>query len=129
VKLKLDENISRHLKPSLAAFGHDVATVEDEQLLSQPDTVVAAAAKVEDSILLTLDIEFGDLRKYPPGSHPGMIVFRPRSFGPLSVNRAVEEFVRSTDLESLASCVVIVEPSRMRVRRPDDSPSSEGSNL
>lgn len=69
-------------------------------------------------MLLTLDLEFGDLRKYPPGGHPGIILFRPRSSGPLAVNRFVEEFVRDTDLGQLARCVVVVDPSRVRVRRP-----------
>jgi predicted nuclease of predicted toxin-antitoxin system len=122
VKLKLDENLSRYLKPTLAAFGHDVATAADEGLLAQPDTAVAAACRAEARMLLTLDIEFADLRQYPPGSHAGMVVFRPRSFGPLAVNRAVEEFVQATDLASLAGCVVIVEPTRMRVRRPPGGP-------
>ncbi|MDL1962222.1 MAG: hypothetical protein LWX01_11115 [Deltaproteobacteria bacterium] len=48
-----------------------------------------------------MDPEFGDIRKYPPGRHPGIILFRPRSFGSLAVNRFVEEFVRDTDLERL----------------------------
>ena len=63
MKLKLDENLSRHLKPTLASLGHDVMTAADEGLLSQPDTVVAKAADGESRILLTLDIEFADLRK------------------------------------------------------------------
>jgi predicted nuclease of predicted toxin-antitoxin system len=118
VNLKLDENLSRHLKPALASLQHNVATVIDEDLLSQPDPIVAAAANNEGRMLLTLDLEFADLRKYPPGSHPGVILFRPRSFGPLAVNRFVEEFVRDTNLEHLAGCVVVVDPTRVRVRRP-----------
>lgn len=70
-------------------------------------------------MLLSLDIEFADLRKYPPGSHPGIILFRPASLGPLSVNRFVEQFVRSTDLSALSACVVVVEPQRIRVRKPE----------
>jgi len=73
MKLKLDENLSRHLKPVLASLGHDVLTAADESLLSRPDTEIAAAAFNEERILLTLDIEFADLRKYPPGTHPGII--------------------------------------------------------
>ncbi len=84
MKLKLDENLSRHLKPALVSLQHDVVTVIDEDLLSQPDPIVAAAAKSEGRILLTLDLEFADLRKYPPGSHPGIILCQPRSFGPLA---------------------------------------------
>lgn len=89
MKLKLDENLSRHLKPLLAAEGHDVCTAEDEGLLSQPDPIIAKAASREERLLFTLDLEFGDLRKYPPGSHPGVVLFRPQTLGPLSVNRFV----------------------------------------
>lgn len=122
MKLKLDENLSRHLKQGLGAYGHDVATAADEGLLSQPDTVVAAVARNESRLLFTLDVEFGDLRKYPPGSHPGIVLFRPRTFGPLAVNQFVENFVRTTVLEPLVGCVVIVEPSRIRVRSPQIEP-------
>lgn len=118
MRLKLDENLSRHLKDILDMLKHDVITAADENLLSQPDTAVAAAANSEERMLITLDVEFGDLRKYPPGSHPGIILFRPRSFGPLAVNRFVEEFIRDTNLELLAGCVVVVDPTRVRVRRP-----------
>ena len=79
MKLKLDENLSRHLKPVLIGLGHDVRTAADENLLSHPDTEIARAAKEEQRMLMTLDVEFADLRKYPPGSHPGVILFRPLS--------------------------------------------------
>ena len=119
MKLKLDENLSRHLKPILIGLGHDVLTAADEDLLSRPDVEVAACAAREGRILLSLDIEFADLRKYPPGSHPGIILFRPASLGPLSVNRFVERFVRSTDLSALSGCVAVVEPQSIRVRQPE----------
>ena len=38
MKLKLDENLSRHLKPALALLEHDVLTAADEGLLSQSDS-------------------------------------------------------------------------------------------
>jgi predicted nuclease of predicted toxin-antitoxin system len=119
MRLKLDENLSRHLKPALIELGHDVLTAADENLLSRPDVEVAACAAREDRILLTLDIEFADLRKYPPGSHPGIVLFRPVSLGPLSVNRFVERFARSTNLSGLSGCVAVVEPQSIGVRRPE----------
>jgi predicted nuclease of predicted toxin-antitoxin system len=118
MKLKLDENLSRHLKPTLVSLGHDVTTAGEEGLLSQPDRAVAKAASAEGRLLLTLDLEFADLRKYPPGSHPGVILFRPGTMGLRAVTRYVETFVRQTDLTPLAGCVVVVGPDRVRVRRP-----------
>jgi predicted nuclease of predicted toxin-antitoxin system len=120
MKLKLDENLSRHLKPVLIGFGHDVLTAADENLLSRPDTEIASAAKKENRMLLTLDIEFADLRKYSPGSHPGVILFRPLSLSPLAANAFVTDFIRRTDLDKLAACVAVVDPVRVRVRAPQN---------
>jgi predicted nuclease of predicted toxin-antitoxin system len=121
MKLKLDENLSRHLKAVLEKYDYDVATAAEEGLLSKPDTLVAEAAGREGRILLTLDVEFADLRKYPPGRHPGIVLFRPRSYGPLSVNRFVEVFFQNTDLQGLAGCVVVVDPQKIRIRKPSSS--------
>jgi len=118
MRIKLDENLSRHLKTTLAASGHDVLTVADEGLLAQPDHVVAAAAAAEGRVLFTLDLGLADLRRYPPGTHPGIVLFRPSSLGPLEVNRFVAEFVRSQDLEALTGCLAVVEVDRLRIRRP-----------
>ncbi len=118
MRFKLDENLSRHLKPTLISLGHDVMTVADEGLLSKPDTAVAHAAKSESRILLTLDIEFADLRKYAPGTHPGIVLFRPRSLGAVTVNEFVGAFVRKTDLDALTGCVVVVDSNRIRIRQP-----------
>ena len=118
MKLKLDENLSRHLKPVLIELGQDVLTAADENLLSHPDTEIAQAAKDEQRMLMTLDVEFADLRKYPPGSHPGVILFRPLSLSPLSVNSFITDFVRRTDLDKLAACVAVVDPVHVRVRYP-----------
>jgi predicted nuclease of predicted toxin-antitoxin system len=118
MRIKLDENLSRYLKPDLSALGHDAETVAEEGLLSQPDTVVGAAARRVERTLFTLDVGFADLRKYPPGAHPGIVVFRPVTMGPRTVNAFVLSFVRNADLEKLRGCLVIVAPDRVRVRCP-----------
>ena len=119
MRVKLDENLSRHLKPVLAACGHDTLTAADEGLLGRSDVEVGKAAAREGRMLFTLDVQFANLRTHPPGSHPGICLFRPRWRGPLAVNRFIEEFARSADLAALQRCVVVVEPSRVRVRRPE----------
>jgi len=74
VKLKLDENLSRQLEGPISQQGHDVSTALEEGLLGKVDVEVGAAAKSEDRMNFTP----ADLRKFPPGSHPGVILFRPR---------------------------------------------------
>lgn len=77
MKLKLDENLPHDLAAALRADGNDVHTVADEQLAGKSDPVVVAAATDEGRLLLTLDRGIGDLRRYPPGSHAGILVLRP----------------------------------------------------
>ena len=118
MKIKIDENLSRHLKDPLVQLGHDVFTALEEGLLGKVDIEIGAAAKSEDRMIFTLDLDFADLRKFPPGAHPGVILFRPRSMGPLAVNQFVLKFSQETELTTLARCLAIVEPHRIRVRRP-----------
>jgi predicted nuclease of predicted toxin-antitoxin system len=116
MKIKLDENISRHLKPDLDKIGFDVETAAGEKLLSCPDTSIAQACRRENRMLFTLDVEFADLRKYPPGSHPGIILFRPPSLGPVSVNVFILNFVKQTDLKKLKQAIAVVDGTKVRVR-------------
>jgi len=119
VILKLDENLSRHLKARLAELGYDVVTVGDEGLLSRPDHEVGEAARTEGRMLFTLDLDFANLVKFPPGTHPGIVLIRPATLGPVEVNRFVTEFASRYDLTPLAGAVVVVEPGRVRVRRAE----------
>jgi predicted nuclease of predicted toxin-antitoxin system len=73
MKIKLDENISRHLKPYLQQAGHDVFTAADEGLQGKSDVEVGASAKSEGLILFTLDLEFADSGNFPP--EPTRVLF------------------------------------------------------
>jgi len=126
VKIKLDENLSRHLKSRLNGLSHEISTTDDEGLLSKPDTLVASVCKSEGKMLLTLDREFGDLRKYPPGTHPGIILFRLSRNGLLTASQFVERFVRETDLKNFVGCNVVVDDNKVRVRRPPPPAGEEG---
>lgn len=120
MKLKLDENLSRHLKPELAKLGFDADTVEDEGLRGRSDAEVGNAAANADRIVLTLDVEFADIRKHPPGTHPGIVLFRPRSLGESAVGEFVLAFARGAGALDLRGCLVVVEPDKVRIRRPND---------
>lgn len=119
MNLKLDENLPHDLTAALADRGHDVHTVHDEQLAALPDPVVVQAAAGEGRIVLTLDRGVGDLRRYPPGSHAGIVVLRPTSQDPDTVIDLVDRFLSTYQLDDLRECTVIVEPDRIRVRRPE----------
>jgi hypothetical protein len=60
------------------------------------------------------------IRSFPPGSHAGVVVLRPVSQDPASILALVDRLLDTHELDEFSRCVAIVEPQRVRVRRPDD---------
>jgi predicted nuclease of predicted toxin-antitoxin system len=117
MKIKLDHNLSRHLKDVLKAFGHDVDTAFDEGLARSTDREVLHEATEQGRILFTLDKDFLNLKTYPPKKHGGVVVFRPTRQGERAVTKIVEAFVRSADLKKYRKRTAIVERTRIRIFR------------
>ena len=60
-------------------LGHDIESALSEKLGGADDPVLLAACVAEDRILVTLDLDFSDIRTYPPGSHRASGFFAPRT--------------------------------------------------
>jgi predicted nuclease of predicted toxin-antitoxin system len=117
MKIKLDHNLSRHLKGALRSFGHDVDTAFDEGLARSTDREVLHETTEQGRILFTLDTDFLNLKTYPPRKHSGVVVFRPTRQGARAVTKIIEAFVRSADLTKYRKRTAIVERTRIRIFR------------
>ena len=118
LRCKLDENMPVDAAPLLRAAGHACHTVYDEALAGAPDPAVAAACGAEGRVLLTLDLDFSDVRAYPPGTHPGIVVLRPRSPDRDSVLALVRRLLPLLAAEPVAGCLWVADPERVRIRGP-----------
>jgi len=118
VKVKLDENLPVSLGEVFVAHDHEVDTVLAEDLVGHPDSEVAAAARTEDRLLVTLDKGFGDIRAHPPGSHPGILVLRLPDESSPAVCQAVTDLLANHRLEDLAGTVTVLHHGRLRIRLP-----------
>jgi predicted nuclease of predicted toxin-antitoxin system len=119
MRVKLDENITVDARALLAALGHDVDTVADEQLVGHPDPDILAAAVGDDRALVTFDLGFGDPRSYPPGKHRGVILLRLRDQQPRNVVAVLQRLAEHHNLDELAGCVVVVTEKLVRIRWPE----------
>lgn len=120
MKFKLDENIDVRAASVLEGAGHDVATVRSQQLGGTADAVLARIVRGEGRILVTLDRGFGDIRTYPPGSHPGIVVLLLRHQAGAAVTDALRFLVGYDSLAAIVGCTVIVDARTIRVRRQRD---------
>ncbi len=76
MRYKVDENLPIELADLLIGLGHDARTVNDEHLQGVNDPHLLKTCDQEKRILVTLDVDFSDIRAYPPTDHEGIIVLR-----------------------------------------------------
>jgi len=76
VLLKVDENRPAEASALLQQAGHDALSVHDQQLVGSADSGIAAVCRREGRALLTLDLDFADIRAYPPEDYSGIVVMR-----------------------------------------------------
>jgi predicted nuclease of predicted toxin-antitoxin system len=94
VKFKLDENLGEGVRRRLAAAGHDVSTVVDQQMAGATDAVVYRTCADEGRVLVTFDLDFANPFVFDPRPTAGIIVLRlPRMHGPSDVDSVVDQLV------------------------------------
>ena len=116
LRFKLDENLQHEAQALVLGAGHDAHTVHDERLVGHPDSTILDVCLNEDRVLVTLDLDFADIRQYPPSSHRGIWVLRPETQSiehTLSVLRGALALVGD---ELTTNRLWIVEPGRVRIR-------------
>jgi predicted nuclease of predicted toxin-antitoxin system len=118
MKIKLDENLPSEIVELLESGGHDVHTVRSEGLAGRDDDVVFRAASGEGRLLITQDLDFSDLRKFSPGTHPGVVLVRLRDPSRRRPLQRVRTPLSEHQLESMSRCFVVVTDRKARVRSP-----------
>lgn len=116
LRFKLDENIPGEAAALFRAGGHDVSTALEQKLGGTDDPRLLAACGNENRVLVTFDLDFGDIRAYPPSSHSGAWVLRPAI---QSIDLLLEMLRRSIVLaerEPVRKRLWLVEPGRVRIR-------------
>jgi len=71
MRFKTDENLHPELAEFLQERGHDAVTVWQEELRGRPDAELAEVCRREERALVTLDLDFADIRAYPPDEWTG----------------------------------------------------------
>lgn len=104
--------------PLLRGAGYECHTVYDERLAGAADPDVLSACRAEARVLLTLDLDFSDVRAYPPGTHPGIVVLRPRVPDRDSVLALPHRVLPLFATEPVGGALWIVGPERVRIRPP-----------
>ena len=74
MRAKIDENMPVDAVRLLVGAGWEASTVHDEHLVGAADRRVIGACRQEGRVLFSLDLDFADIRAYPPEAWSGIVV-------------------------------------------------------
>ena len=84
MKFKLDENLSPTLASAFISAGHEAHSALEQTLGGSVDPRLIEVCRLEGRALVTLDLDFANIHRYPPRS------VRPGSWSSGSVHRLTE---------------------------------------
>jgi predicted nuclease of predicted toxin-antitoxin system len=116
LEFKVDENLPVEAAKLLASAGHDAMTVGDQRMAGQPDMSVATVCRREGRASVTLDLDFADIRTYPPGEYAGIIVFRLARLDKPRILSVLHRLLPVLEHEPLEGKLWIVDETSVRMR-------------
>ena len=118
MRFKLDENLPGLLIEVLREHGHGADTSPEEGLAGCRDDELWETVVKTGRFLLTQDLDFSDVRKFVPGTHPGLLLIRLDHPSRIALVERVSQILQTEDIESWKGCLVVATEHKIRIRRP-----------
>ncbi len=116
MRIQLDENLHPDVAELLNGDGHDALTVWDQNLRGSSDSAIASVIQHENRALITLDLDFSDIRTYPPSQFCGMIVLPVGSHSRKHVIEVVTRLLPMLRTQDPKGQLWIVDEQNVRIR-------------
>ena len=116
--VKLDEHLEKVTLQVLRESSYDVDTVLGERLSGSTDELLWSRVVADGRFLITLDLDFSDVRRFRPGTHPGILLIRARNTSSPAVLRVLRRVLAERSLEDLRGCLTVADERSTRVRWP-----------
>jgi predicted nuclease of predicted toxin-antitoxin system len=120
MRFLIDANLPRAVIAVVQSLGHRVEFARDIGLASATDEQIANHALQNGAALITRDLDFADIRRYPPDRYSGIVVLRlPDTAIAEEIAAALARFLSEPGfIASLAGRLAVVELDRVRFRPP-----------
>ncbi len=113
---KTDENMPKSVAELLTQAGHPTMRVDEQAMTGFVDKAVIAVCTIEQRVLLTLDTDFLDNRRFPPERFAGIIVLRPKRQSIRKIVEMIRQIIPLLESEVLRGKLWIIDDGRMRIR-------------
>ena len=116
MKFLADMGISPKTVAFLQALGHSAEHLHHQDLDRLPDSAILDKARSEGRILLTHDLDFGELLAASGTRLPSVIIFRLRNMHPERVNRYLRVIISQHRALLEQGAIISVAEGQIRVR-------------
>jgi predicted nuclease of predicted toxin-antitoxin system len=112
-----DAGISPKTVEFLKQLGHEATHVRTLGMQRAPDAQVIALVRTDGSVVLSFDLDFGDLLALGVTDKPSVILFRLADERAESVNRRLSTVLNEQVTELESGALILVQDTRYRVRK------------
>jgi predicted nuclease of predicted toxin-antitoxin system len=112
-----DMGVSLRVVQWLRAGGHDVTHLRDEGLQRMPNGDIFEKAAAERRIILTFDLDFGEIVALASGRSVSIILFRLHNTRTPHVIDRLKKVLEESHANLEKGAIIVVEESRHRIRR------------
>jgi predicted nuclease of predicted toxin-antitoxin system len=118
LRFVVDEDMPRSTARMLRAQGYIAEDIRDHNLRSADDDTIFQFAQSYQAILVTGDKGFGNILRFPLGSHYGIFLTRfPNEMSTEHINQEIFSAIHELSELEFKGNLVVLEPGRMRIRR------------
>lgn len=121
MRFKIDENLGLEIARVLREAGHDVSTVYDQSLGGATDQTIYDVCRKEKRCLVTLDLDFSNVLRFPPEPTAGIVVLRPPGKAIIKTVAALaRQLVTGLSQENVSGRLWIVEIGQIRIHQANE---------
>jgi predicted nuclease of predicted toxin-antitoxin system len=117
MKFLADMGVAMRIVQWLRDKGHDAVHLREENLHRLPNGLIFEKACSEKRILLTFDLDFGEIVALSSGEKVPVILFRLHNTRTPHVIERLEKVLRDSSQTLEEGAIIVVEETRHRIRR------------
>ena len=120
-KIKLDENFPYSAVDIFSKHAIDASSVHHQKMDGSMDDLIYDVCIKEERILITPDLDFANIIRYPSAPTPGIVLVRSRYKITLkTITSICERLAQIVANHDTRGKLLIVEDNRIRIRKPDE---------
>jgi predicted nuclease of predicted toxin-antitoxin system len=120
MSILVDHCVPRQYLRLLQEWGYEASALREHLPPDTDDESVLELAQTLDGALLTIDMDFANIKIYPPQDYQGIIVMRYSAQNEEVVSKTLRQVLNDLYRDGLRQALIVISEERYRVRREEE---------